>query len=233
VTPSEPGHEPDQDPRRDDENLPPTHQPYGRPPAPQNPYGAPSYPPPPASNPYGSGEDQPQQPPYGQNPYGQNPYDQGAYDQNPYDQGAYGQQPYDQGSSDPQGYAQPGSPYGQGEAPAGYGYAAPYGYGAAPQNHPSATTALVLSLIGLAGIVFCFGLTLVLSPFAWRIGASAVREIDASQGRLGGRDQANAGRIMGIIGTVLLALGILLVLGLVALLAAGSTGEYSIGTRAG
>ena len=212
MTSSEPGHEPDQDPRRDDENLPPTHQPYGRPPAPQNPYGAPSYPPPPASNPYGSGEDQPQQP-YGQQPYGQNPYDQGSHDQ--------------------PGYAQPGSPYGQGDAPAPYGYAPPYGYGAAPQNHPSATTALVLSLIGLAGIAFCGGLTLVLSPFAWRIGASAVREIDASQGRLGGREQANAGRIMGIIGTVLLALGILLVLGLFALLAAGSTGEYSLGTRAG
>ena len=57
-----------------------------------------------------------------------------------------------------------------------------------------------------------------------------MREIDASQGRLGGREQANAGRIMGIIGTVLLALGILLVLGLFALLAAGSTGEYSLGT---
>ena len=41
-----------------------------------------------------------------------------------------------------------------------------------------------------------------------RSGASAVREIDAAPGRYGGRDQANAGRIMGIIGTVLLVLGI-------------------------
>jgi hypothetical protein len=186
VTSSEPGHEPDQDPQRD-ENLPPTHQPYGTPAAPQSPYG--------------------------QDPYGQNPYDQNPYGQEP-------------------GYGQPGQPYGQGGyAPSGYG--APDGYGAAPANHPSATTALVLSLIGLAGIAFCGGVTLVLSPFAWRIGARAVREIDASQGRLGGREQANAGRIMGIIGTVLLALGILLALALVALLVASGTSEISYGTRAG
>ena len=47
----------------------------------------------------------------------------------------------------------------------------------------------------------------MLSPFAWAIGAKAVREIDATPGRYGGRDQANAGKIMGIIGTVLLVLG--------------------------
>jgi hypothetical protein len=181
VTSSEPGHEPDQDPQRD-ENLPPTHQPWGTPAAPQSPYG---------------------QHPYDQNPYGQNPY------------------------------GQPDQPYGQGGYPPS-GHGAPYGYGAAPANHPSATTALVLSLIGLAGIAFCGGVTLVLSPFAWRIGARTVREIDASHGGLGGREQANAGRIMGIIGTVLLALGILLVIGLVALLAvSSSTSDFSTGTRAG
>jgi hypothetical protein len=197
VTSSEPGHEPDQEPQRD-ENLPPTHQPYGTPAAPQSPYG----------------QQPDDQNPYGQNPYGQEP----GHGQEP----GYGQSPY----------GQPDQPYGQGGyAPSGYG--APYGYGAAPANHPSATTALVLSLIGLAGIAFCGGITLVLSPFAWRIGARAVREIDASQGRLGGREQANAGRIMGIIGTVLLALGILLALALVALLVASGTSEISYGTRAG
>jgi len=67
----------------------------------------------------------------------------------------------------------------------------------------------VLSIIGLVGIALCGGLTLVLSPFAWRMGARAVREIDANPGMYGGRDQANAARIMGLIGTVLLALGVL------------------------
>ncbi len=170
----------------DDQQLPPTHQPYG-----QNPYGAPGQQPPAyGQNPYEQGP--PGQQPYGAPPPPQNPYGQTPYGQQPYGQQPYGQQPYGQ---------QPG-----------YGYGAP-----APANHPSATTALVLSLIGLAGIAFCGGITLVLSPFAWRTGAKAVREIDANPGMYAGRDQANAGRIMGIIGTVLLVIGILGLIGLFAL----------------
>lgn len=132
------------------------------------------------------------------------------------------QNPYEPTSS----YPQPGQPWDQQQPygqPAGYGqqppYAPPgYGYGYAgpvtPQ-HPSATTALVLGIVGLAGIVFCAGITLVLSPFAWAIGRKAVREIDAEPGRYAGRDQAKSGQIMGIIGTVLLALG---VIGIVAII---------------
>jgi hypothetical protein len=148
--------------------------------------------------------------------------------------GPYGppppQNPYAQSASPaaPPPYGQPQPPYGQAQPATGPAYGAPeqasygapqqpgYGYGTPVRpNHPSATTALVLGLIGLAGIMFCGGLTLVLSPFAWRIGATAVREIDASPGAYGGRDQANAGKIMGIIGTALLALGIVLLLVLI------------------
>ena len=161
-------------------------------------------------NPYGAPGQQP--PPYGQNPYGVPGQQPPAYGQQPYGQPpAYGQQPYGQ------------PPYGQ---QPGYGYGAP-----APANHPSATTALVLSLIGLAGIAFCGGITLVLSPFAWRTGAKAVHEIDANPGMYGGRDQANAGRIMGIIGTVLLAIGVVLLIGLVTLAIVGSA--TSSGTSTG
>ena len=140
--------------------------------------------------------------------------------------------PYDPTASQPpQGYGQPPQGYpvpGYGQPPqgypaAGYGQQAPYGqqgygYGGpvAPQ-HPSATTALVLGIIGLAGIVFCGGITLVLSPFAWAIGRKAVREIDAEPGRYSGRDQAKGGQAMGIIGTVLLALGVLVVVAVIAL----------------
>ena len=142
---------------------------------------------PPTHQPYGGQRDQS---PYGQSPYGAPPEpDQPQYGQSPYGQPQYGQQPYGQ------------QPYG---ATPGYGYP-----GQAPVNHPSATSALVLSIIGLVGIALCGGLTLVLSPFAWRMGARAVREIDANPGMYGGRDQANAARIMGLIGTVLLALGVL------------------------
>ena len=73
---------------------------------------------------------------------------------------------------------------------------------AQPQNHPRATTALVL---GIVGIVCCS----ILAPFAWAIGKKAVNEIDASGGQYGGRGQAQAGYILGIIGTVLLILGII------------------------
>jgi hypothetical protein len=174
-----------------DEDLPPTHRPWGAPepvepetqpltgqappaspgsvPPTTNPYGAPAPPPPQAQ----------QQPPFAPPP---NPYPQpGSFDQyvapNP-----YGAQPYG---------------------------AYPPAYGAGQPEHPSATTAMVLGIVGLVGIAFCGGLTLVVSPFAWVIGRRAVREIDAEPGRYSGRDKANAGKIMGMIGTILLALGVL------------------------
>ena len=75
---------------------------------------------------------------------------------------------------------------------------------------------MVLGIVGLVGIAFCGGLTLVLSPFAWAIGRKAVREIDANPRRYGGRDKANAGKIMGIIGTVFLVLGIVAIIGIIA-----------------
>ena len=66
----------------------------------------------------------------------------------------------------------------------------------------------------------CGGITLVLSPFAWAIGRKSVAEIDADPTRYGGRDKAMAGKVMGIIGTVLLILGIVAIIGIIALIAA-------------
>jgi multisubunit Na+/H+ antiporter MnhB subunit len=74
----------------------------------------------------------------------------------------------------------------------------PYG---AP-DHPRATTILVL---GIVGLVLCQ----VLGPVAWSMGARTLREIDESPGRYGGREIVNVGRILGIIGTVFLVIGIL------------------------
>jgi uncharacterized membrane protein YjgN (DUF898 family) len=91
----------------------------------------------------------------------------------------------------------------------------PYGYygqppmGYAP-DHPKATTALVL---GILGLVVC-GL---IAPFAWRIGKRTLDEIDGSHGQLGGRGTAQAGYVLGIIGTVVLLLGLLAGLLLMAL----------------
>ena len=81
-------------------------------------------------------------------------------------------------------------------------YGAP-AYGFAPPDHPQAVTVLIL---GILGLVLCQ----VISPFAWVMGNRVVAEIDASNGQLGGRGQANAGRICGIIGTFLIGLSLLI-----------------------
>ena len=133
-----------------------------------------------------------------ENPYGAP--QQPPYGQQPPQQPPYGQQPPPQ-QQPPYGYSQP--------------------YQQAPPKHPSATTSMVLGIIGLAGILTCGGVTLVLSPFAWAIGSKAVKEIDAAPpGTVGGRDEANGGRIMGIIGTILLILGIVAVIAIIGLVVA-------------
>ena len=89
--------------------------------------------------------------------------------------------------------------------PGGYGSTPPpggYGYGGGTQTHPKATTSLVL---GILGVVCCS----LAAPFAWITGKKTVSEIDASGGRLEGRGQAQAGYILGIVGTVLLILALL------------------------
>jgi hypothetical protein len=94
----------------------------------------------------------------------------------------------------PPGGYDPNQPYGNQPPPPG-GYAP-------QQNHPKSTTALILGILGVVCCSFA-------APFAWMTGKKAVSEIDASGGRLGGRGQAQAGYILGIIGTVLLILGLL------------------------
>ncbi len=152
----------------------------------------------PPSNPYDPNWPKPDQQPYGQ-PTDPPPYGQ----QQPYGQPPAGQQqPYGQ------------APYG---AP---GYTPPYGTSMAPK-HPSATTALVLGLVALVGMFLC-GVPILLAPFAWITGGKAVKEIDAHPGQFSGREQAQAGRIMGIIGTVLLGLIIVfIILGIGLLFASG------------
>jgi uncharacterized membrane protein YjgN (DUF898 family) len=74
-------------------------------------------------------------------------------------------------------------------------------YPGAHREHPQATTILVLGILSLAvcGLV---------GPFAWSMGNRALREIDASYGQLTGRDMVNIGRILGMVGTILLGVGI-------------------------
>lgn len=123
---------------------------------------------------------------------------------------------------------QPNPPPGY-HPPPGYGQPwypqQPYGY---PQptwtptptvpKHPSAVTALVLGIIGVSGVLLC-GLGTVVAPFAWWVGHRALRDTDESEpGTFSGRGNAEAGRTLGIIGTVLLVLVVIfwvLIIGLV------------------
>lgn len=144
---------------------------------------------------------QSQEPPtqYGGAAYGQQAADPSAYPQGDYGQAGYGQPGY--GQANPPGYGQPYQP----------GYAPPYGYNAAPPSDGQAITAMVLGIIALA--LSCgYGCSLVLSPVALFLGRGAMKRIDESQGQVGGRGMAQAGFIMGIIGTVLLVLAILAVI---------------------
>ena len=126
-------------------------------------------------------QDPSQQPGHGEQQQGQNPTASAPYGQRPGP--AYGQQPYGQ---------QPAPPYGQQP-----GYPVQY----AP-DHPKATLSLIL---GILGIVVCG----VVAPFAWRIGKQDARRDRRSNGQVGGRGSAQAGYVLGIIGTVLLGLGLL------------------------
>lgn len=164
--------------------------------------------------------------PYGQEPSGepQNPY---AAPQQPTPP-SYGQPSYDQAGQAPPPYGQPSQqPYQQPYGQPAYGQQ-PYGYAPMAPKHPSATTAMVLGIVGLVGIAVCGGITLVLSPFAWVTGAKAVREIDAAPpGTYSGRDQANAGKIMGIVGTILLIISVVAVIALIALAVIASSSSTS------
>lgn len=86
----------------------------------------------------------------------------------------------------------------------------------ASQDHPKATTALVLGLVGVVGGMMC-GLPLLVSPFAWATGVKARREIRQANGQLGGDGSATAGMVLGIIGSVLLALALIVIVVLVIL----------------
>lgn len=85
-----------------------------------------------------------------------------------------------------------------------------------PPKHPQATTAMVMGILGLA---VCG----VLAPIAWVMGGRAVQEIDANPAAYSGRSEANAGKIMGIVGSCLIILMIVGFIGVFALTAAFET----------
>lgn len=152
-----------------------------------------------ASDPYG------QQSAYGQQDQAQpgQGYDQQHYGQpeQPYDQPGYGQQPQ--------------QPYGQ-PTPYGFGGAAPYGQPA--QEHPKGTQVLIL---GILSILVCP----VLGPFAIVQGKNALAEIDQNPTAYSNRSTVNIGRILGIIGTVLMVLYVIWLIVMLIGIGIASTGN--------
>jgi hypothetical protein len=104
----------------------------------------------------------------------------------------------------------------------------PYGYYPPPlPQHPEASKAMTLGLIALIGGVTCL-LPVVIGPWAWIVGTRVKREIAASQGRLGGLNEATTGQVLGILATALLLLGMLLVALTIALVAASDSTSRGI-----
>lgn len=73
---------------------------------------------------------------------------------------------------------------------------------AAAKASGKATTVLILGILGIV----CCGL---LAPVAWFMGTKELEEIAAGRSPAAGEGLAKAGKIMGIIGTVLLVLGVI------------------------
>lgn len=149
----------------------------------------------PPSGDQGPGQGMPPRPPQGPGqgpsypPAGQQPPPQPGYGQQGYGQQGYG------------GYPPPGYP----------AYPPAHYYPAAVPHHPKATTALVLGLVSVVGGLSLCGLPLLVSPFAWVTGHRVLNEIRAARGRLAGESSAQAGMVLGIIGSVLLVIWLLLI----------------------
>ena len=152
--------------------------------------------PPPPSDPYGGTPD----------PYGGIPDPQGGAPGPP--PGAPG--PYG-GAPNPYG----GAPNPYGGPPGPYGWGSPYGAPYPVADHPQGTTVLVL---GILGLVVC-GL---LGPVAWYMGSNALKEVDAPPGYYRNRGNIQAGRIMGMISTGIIALWAAIAVVFVIAAAAGS-----------
>jgi uncharacterized membrane protein YjgN (DUF898 family) len=70
--------------------------------------------------------------------------------------------------------------------------------------YPEASQATTVLVLGILGIVICG----ILAPFAWVMGNKELEAIDAGRRAPENRGTANAGRILGIIGSVLLIVGL-------------------------
>jgi Domain of unknown function (DUF4190) len=98
-------------------------------------------------------------------------------------------------------------------------YGGTVAYGVVQVNHPKATTAMVFGILGIVFALMC-GIGGLLGIPGIVQGRRARAEIDAEPGRYGGRSQAVAGIVTGVIGVVIA--GLVIVFGLLAVIYAVS-----------
>lgn len=111
---------------------------------------------------------------------------------------------------EPQGLAVPQFPGATQYVPSGMqaGVVSPYyGLTQAPE-HPNAGTVLGLGIASLAMLFFGFPIT---GPFAWYLGSKARREMRQNPGRYRESTNLTAGWVMGIVTSILMLLGLLLI----------------------
>ena len=127
-----------------------------------------------------------------------------------------GQEPAPPGGQQPPEQPPPPNPPGYGAPPPGY-QPVPGAYGGGAQQNQKALWSMILGIVGLV----CCGLFAAIPAII--LGHMGKKEIDATGGAQSGRGMAQAGFIMGIIGTVL---SVLIAIGYIVLIVAGvSTGE--------
>jgi hypothetical protein len=85
-------------------------------------------------------------------------------------------------------------------------------------GYPEKSQATTVLVLGILGLLICS----VLGPVAWSMGNTELAAIDAGRRPPENRNTANAGRILGIITTVLLGIGLVILL---FVLAAGGFGS--------
>ena len=74
--------------------------------------------------------------------------------------------------------------------------------------YPEQSQATTILVLGILGIVICG----ILAPFAWSMGNKELAAIDSGRRNPENRGTANAGRILGIVGTILLGIGIIVLI---------------------
>jgi len=72
-------------------------------------------------------------------------------------------------------------------------------------QYPEASQATTILVLGILGLIICG----VLAPVAWIMGKNELEAIDSGRRPPENRGTANAGKILGIIGTIFLAIAII------------------------